>query len=157
MQSCTSCRAVLGRLVKAHAVDACPLRKGRYCGLCAIYGHSPTSCPDIVTQAYRKPHLMEQLIPASVLMEYNIQTQTPLKNARIPEMPRKFIMEVPENESAIRAAILAAGEKPMICQEKGKREKKEMLENKKKLQKIADAAGRKLVFVKDSETKLSAK
>jgi hypothetical protein len=99
---------------------------------------------------------MEQLIPPSILVEYNIQTQTPVKNARIQEMPRKFIMEVPENESAIRAAILAAGEKPMICQEKGKREKKEMLENKKKLQKIADAAGRKLVFVKDSETKLTA-
>ena len=115
------------------------------------------SCPDIVTQAYRKPHLMEQLIPASILMEYNIQTQTPLKGVRIPEMPRKVIMEVPENESAIRAAILAAGEKPMICQEKGKREKKEMIENKKKVQKIADAAGRKLVFVKDSETKLTAK
>lgn len=114
------------------------------------------TCPDIVTHAYRKPHLMEQLIPPSILIEYSIQTQTPLKNARIPEMPRKFIMEVPENEMAIRAAIIAAGEKPMTCQEKGKREKKEMTENKKKLQKIADAAGRKLVYVKDSETKLNA-
>ena len=56
-------------------------------------------------------------------------------------------MEVPETEEAIRAAIIAAGEKPMICQKKGIAEKKEMTENKKKLQRIADAAGKKLVYV----------
>ena len=124
--SCTSCRSVLGRLVKPHAIDACPLRKARYCGLCAIYGHNPINCPDILTQAYRKPHLIEQLIPASLLAEFNIQSQTPL-GARIPEMPPQVIMEIPENEVAIRAAIVAAGETPMICQQKGLREKKEMM------------------------------
>jgi hypothetical protein len=36
----------------------------------------------------------------------------------------------------------------MICQEKGKKENKELNENKKRLQKVADKAGRKLVFVK---------
>ena len=96
---------------------------------------------------------MEQLIPPSVLIEYNIRTQTPLINCdRKAEEPREVIMEVPETEEAIRAFLIAAGEKPMICQEKGKREKKEMIENKKKLQKIADVAGKKLVYVKDSTT-----
>lgn len=64
-------------------------------------------------------------------------------------------MEVPETEEAIRAALIAVGEKPMICQEKGRKEKREMTENKKKLQKIADAAGKKLVYVKDSMTVLT--
>jgi hypothetical protein len=96
---------------------------------------------------------MEQLIPPSVLLEYNIRSQTPLLNCdRRVEEPREVIMEVPETEEAIRAFLIAAGEKPMICQEKGKREKKEMIENKKKLQKIADAAGKKLVYVKDFNT-----
>ena len=59
-------------------------------------------------------------------------------------------MEIPENEEAIRAALVAAGEKPMICQQKGRIEKKEIIENKKRLQKIASIYGQKLVFVKDT-------
>jgi hypothetical protein len=57
-------------------------------------------------------------------------------------------MEIPETDDALRAALIAAGVKPMICQEKGKKENKELNENKKRLQKVADKAGRKLVFVK---------
>jgi len=137
-------------------MDACPLRRARYCGLCASYGHSPTACPDTVTRAYREPHLIEQLIPPALLAEFNIQSQTPLLSHRVPEPETQMIMEVAETEDAIRAALVAAGEKPMICQEKGRREKREMMENKKKLQKIADAAGKKLIYVKDSTTVLVA-
>ena len=57
-------------------------------------------------------------------------------------------MEVPETDEALRAALIAAGVKPMICQEKGKKENKELNENKKRLQKVADKAGRKLIFVR---------
>jgi hypothetical protein len=59
-------------------------------------------------------------------------------------------MEIPETDDALRAALIAAGVKPMICQEKGKKENKELNENKKRLQKVADKAGRKLIFVKSS-------
>jgi hypothetical protein len=90
---------------------------------------------------------MEQLVPPSLLAEFNVRSQTPLLSARNPESVREVIMEIPETEEAIRAALIAAGEKPMICQEKGRREKRELMENKKKLQKIADAAGKKLVYV----------
>ena len=93
---------------------------------------------------------MEQLVPPSLLAEFNIRSQTPLLSSKVPEAVRDIIMEVPNTEEAIRAALIAAGEKPMICQEKGRREKREMMENKKKLQKIADAAGKKLVYVSDS-------
>lgn len=121
-----------------------------------MYGHSPSSCPDTVTMAFREPHLLEQLIPPSVRLEFGIATHTPLGvGGRLPQDNADIIMEVPETEEAIRAALVAAGEKPMICQEKGKREKKEMMENKKKLQKIADACGKKLVYVKDSNTTLA--
>jgi hypothetical protein len=135
--------------VKPHTVDACPLRKAQYCGICAIYGHSPASCPDATTAAFRTPLYAEQLIPASLLMEYNVTSRTPLSGIVIPEESSKVIMEIPETEEAIRAALVAHGEKPMICQDKGKREKKEITENKKKLQKIADALGKKLVYVKE--------
>jgi hypothetical protein len=99
---------------------------------------------------------MEQLIPPSLLAEYGISTQTPLMGPPVAEPPIKVIMEVPETETAIRAALIALGEKPMICQEKGKREKKEMTENKRKLQKIADIAGKKLVYVKDPSITLTS-
>lgn len=99
---------------------------------------------------------MEQLIPPSLLAEFGVTTRTPLHGFHIEELPQKCLMVVPETEEAIRAAIVAAGEKPMICQEKGKRAGTEMKENKKKLQKIADAAGKKLVYAKDPSTKLVA-
>lgn len=111
-------------------------------------GHSPASCPDTMTIANREPKYLEQLIPAYLILKYNIQTQTPFKNIYITQIKHQSIMEVPEDEMSIRAAIQAAGEKPMICQDKGKREKKEMIENKKKLQKIADILGKKLIFIR---------
>ena len=141
---------MLGRLVRVHYEDACPLRKAKYCGLCASYGHSPIGCPDTLSRVYREPHCIEQLIPPSLLAEFDIRSHTPLLSHKIMDAPRTVIMEVPETEEAIRAALIAAGEKPMICQEKGRREKREMMENKKKLQKIADVLGKKLVYVKDS-------
>lgn len=99
---------------------------------------------------------MEQLIPPSLLTEFNITSYTPLTAPRNPDPPRDVLVCIPETEEAIRAALVAYGEKPMICQEKGRREKKEMTENKKKLQKIVDAAGKKLVYVKDTSTILAA-
>lgn len=147
--NCTGCRSILGSLVKSHSADACPLRRVVYCGLCASYGHSPQDCPDSLTMAYRQPHYVEQLVPPSLLSEFGITSSTPLYGSpSIKELPDKCIMEVPETEEAIRAAIIAAGEKPMIChQKKGVESKKELMENKKKLQRIADAAGKKLVYL----------
>jgi hypothetical protein len=99
-------------------------------------------------RVHREPVFLEQLIPAATLMEYEIQSQTPLSKSPAIRVPQKPIMEVPETEEAIRAALVAAGEKPMICQQKGRLGGKEILENKKRLQKVADIYGRKLVFVK---------
>jgi hypothetical protein len=99
---------------------------------------------------HREPLYLEQLIPSSLIADYNIQSQTMITTKPPLRVPQKPIMEVPETEEALRAALVAAGVKPMICQEKGKKEKKEIIENKKRLQKVADIYGRKLVFVKPS-------
>ena len=114
--------------------------------MCAVYGHNEAQCPD--SNYYREPHLMEQLIPPALLSEFGITSHTPLSNRRALEEKTQLLIEVPETDEAIRAALVAMGEKPMICQEKGKREKREMTENKKKLQKIADATGKRLIYVK---------
>ena len=138
----------MGSLTRPHMEDQCPLRKLRYCGICAVYGHNEHNCPDEDAMLEREPLYLEQLIPPSLAIEYNIQTRTPLTIRPMLKAPQKPVMEVPETEEAIRAALVAAGEKPMICQQKGRLGGKELVENKKRLQKIADIYGRKLVFLK---------
>jgi hypothetical protein len=136
-------------------MDACPLQKLRYCGVCAMYGHNQHNCPE-GNMMYREPLYLEQLIPASAAIEHGITSKTPLPQRATLKVVTMPIMEVPETEEAIRAALVAAGEKPMICQQKGRTEKKEMIENKKRLQKIADIYGRKLIYVADPSKALSA-
>lgn len=154
---CTVCRPVLGSLAKRHAPEACPLLKGSYCGMCAVYGHSPATCPDRITRSFRRPQFVEQLIPAGLLEEYGIASCTPLPlTTATKPPPPEAILEIPDTDEALRAAVLAAGGKPMICQEKGKTEKKELAENKKRLQKLADAKGQRIVFVASAETVATA-
>lgn len=152
---CTECRSVLGSMTLPHMMDACPLLKVRYCGICAVYGHNQHNCPDQGLMQFREPLYVEQLIPASAAIEYKITSKTPLPPSQKIKVVTKLILEVPETEEAIRAALQAAGEKPMICQQKGRTEKKEMIENKKRLQKIADVQGRKLIYVADPSKPLS--
>jgi hypothetical protein len=99
----------------------------------------------------REPLYLEQLIPPCLALDYAIRSKTLLTTVPPICAPQKPIMEVPEKEGAIRAALIAAGEKPMICQHAGRQRGKELLENKKRLQKLADIFGRKLVFVKGEE------
>jgi hypothetical protein len=147
-EKCNKCFPILGRMVKSHLPNACPLLRGSYCGLCAAYGHSPANCPDGVTRAYREPQFVEQLIPSSLIEQYGIISQSPLPGVPSPQKAKEFLMEIPETDEGLRAALTAAGVKPMICQEKGKKENREITENKKRLQKVADKAGRKLIFIK---------
>ncbi len=144
---CKACRPTLGRLVKRHAPEACPLLKGSYCGLCSSYGHSPATCPDTMYHGHREPAFVEQLLPPTLIELYGITSRTPLKLPLPPAPVVEATMEVVEVEESLRAAIQAAGGKPMICQEKGKKENRELTENKKRLQKLADAKGQKLVFI----------
>jgi hypothetical protein len=90
---------------------------------------------------------MEQLIPPSLMESYGITSRTPLSSNPQPEKAAEWLLEVPETDEALRAALVAAGVKPMICQEKGKKENREITENKKRLQKVADRLGRRIVFL----------
>lgn len=103
---------------------------------------------------FREPLYVEQLVPASLAFEYKLTSRTPLTTHPTIRPPTKAIMEISENEEAIRAALVAMGEKPMICQQKGRTGGKELLENKKRLQKIADILGRKLIYTSDGSKSL---
>lgn len=145
---CRACCATLGSLVKRHTADRCPLAAGSYCGLCASYGHSPFNCPDTHTRAYREPQYIEQLIPASVLEEMNIRTMTPIPGCPVAKLPEEErVWEIIETDEGLRLALTNLGVKPMICQEKGKKEAKEIQENKRRLARAADAAGYKVLYI----------
>ena len=98
----------------------------------------------------REPLYLEQLIPSSLIIDYKIQSKTPLTTTPVLRMPEKPTWEVSDNEEAIRAALSANGEKPMICQQKGRMNGEEIAENKARLQKLADIYGRRLIFLRDS-------
>jgi hypothetical protein len=100
-----------------------------------------------VTRAHREPQFIEQLIPPSLIEKYEIKTRSPIPGVPEPAKAKEWLLEVAETEDALRAVLTAAGVKPMICQEKGKSNQREITENKKRLQKVADKAGRKLVFL----------
>jgi hypothetical protein len=54
---------------------------------------------------------------------------------------------VANDETVIRAALVANDVVPMICQEKGKRELKEYRENRRRLGELAAKRGQRLVLV----------
>jgi hypothetical protein len=144
---CSNCASSLGDLVRPHLKDACPLNKGMYCSVCATYGHAPTSCPEAFNDD-SAPQFLEQLIPPYLLQKYGIVTQTPLGLLPpLPSPPVKPPIEVLDLEDEIRACLISHGGKPMVCQAVGKEEKREYTENKKRLQKIAEGLGRKLILV----------
>ena len=126
------------------------MRQVRYCGMCGVYGHNQQNCPDEGAMIEREPLYLEQLIPSSLIIDYKIQSKTPLTTKPLLRMPEKPIWEVSDNEEAIRAALSENGEKHMICQQKGRMNGEEIAENKARLQKLADIYGRRLIFLRDS-------
>ena len=42
---CSKCAAILINFRVKHTEINCPLRKSLYCSGCAVYGHTPGSCP----------------------------------------------------------------------------------------------------------------
>lgn len=143
---CTACKAIMGSFARGHTEDVCPIRRGSYCNLCCSYGHAPAECRDSAILADRQPRFLEQLIAPSLLEMYGIHTRTPLESRHTVVPATDDILEVPETEEALRTILRAYNVDPMICQKKGREDKKELKENKKRLQKLADSLGRRLVF-----------
>lgn len=143
-KACTACWSTLKGLVKPHEPAFCPLKKGYYCGVCATYGHSPSTCPDTTTHLFRQPMFVEQLIPPSALEEYGITSRTPLTPVPL-EATRIPPMYIPETSEALRAALISIDVKPKICQAQNVAE--EIRINKERLGEV----GREIVYVDPKE------
>ena len=78
----------------------------------------------------------------------------PMESADVEAYPGELVPNhevrdfcIANDETAIRAALVANDVVPMICQEKGKRELKEYRENRRRLADLCQARGRRLVLV----------
>jgi hypothetical protein len=123
-----------------HSNLECPLRKAQYCGICALYGQSPRSCPDTEIYPYRQPQFLEQLIAPSLLEEFKITTATPLAACERshPEFPATLI--VLDNDRAIREVLRKNNLKP-----KGR-----VKANRQLIESLAVANGMRLIFKKSA-------
>ena len=124
---CDICVAILGKYADVHPKTPCPVGKALYCGLCAKYGHSRAKCPC-------KRNLVATIHETDTL--YPVDQDLLPKNA----------FTVSDDESCIKAALIVNGGTPMICQEKGKRERREYNENKKRLVELVKSKGQALVL-----------
>lgn len=124
---CDICAPILGRYCYPHPKTPCPIAKGLYCGSCGVYGHSPKRCR-FQKRSLEKP-------------DWNAD-QTPYPVDTVPTNH----YEVANEESSIKAALVANGGTPMICQEKGKRELREYTENKRRLAELVSQNGSILIL-----------
>jgi hypothetical protein len=132
---CDYCSTTLIDYMIQHTETACPLRASQYCSNCALYGHLTKTCP--AKSKYAVPTYVEQLIPPSLLKEYDVKTLTPLTPCIVEKEESEYLLEIKDNEKAIRAYLITHGIQPT-----GK-----MKDNKDKLQELAKKLGRRVVFI----------
>ncbi len=136
---CSKCQDVLIGFSIPHPVSACPLSRATYCSLCNCYGHLTECCPDDDGHECRTIQFVEQLVPYSLLQQYNITSLTPLSNGEIPRKSRfEAVLEVEETDRAIRQILMNYSIQPS-----GK-----MKENRRLLKQLSEELGRKLVYLK---------
>jgi hypothetical protein len=69
-----------------------------------------TTCPAAPSTFYTEPCYVEQLIPSSLLKQYNITTQTLLPKATLPVASTQGILEIKDDDKVIRAFLVARGQ-----------------------------------------------
>ena len=135
LQMCDLCIPVLGRRAKAHPGKPCVVAKTLYCSLCCVYGHSYTSCAETDLKAFR--------VNASIIYE---EVPAPVD---IPDDSEKVVEVTDDDEGVcVRAMLIANNIVPMACQEKGRREGRDVRENRARLVEFMKARGKILVLVR---------
>lgn len=132
---CKICEKTLIGFEIEHTEQTCPLRMSRYCSYCAQYGHLTTQCPAKPSILFRKPAYLEQLIPPSDLVEFNITSKTPIKYKEKDE-PQQ-LLEIKDDDKVIMAYLLSHSLK---VSRKSK-------ENKMTLEEYAKLQNKRLVYI----------
>lgn len=130
-----------------HDHHTCPVASYLFCSICQIQGHSTMKCPDKESWHYRKPEFVEQLIPLSILSNYNINTKTPIVSPiekNIECIHGNPVIEVPFDEDGknIRAT-LSSYNLPSSSVKK----------NKQVLESFGELIGKKVVYNEPKKAK----
>jgi hypothetical protein len=102
---CKLCQDILGDLALPHDESKCPLQKSYYCSICAKYGHLTDKCPAKPSTYFTEPCFIEQLIPPTLMKEYNITSRTPIPLTKKEEPPR--LLEIMDDDRVIAAYLSA--------------------------------------------------
>ena len=143
---CEYCCSIFSNY-EQHAPIQCPLRESLYCTVCQVYGHHTNVCPDKAVWQTRIPEFKEQLISNTIREQYNINTITPLDTNlnKIPPMADSPVFEVLDKSAkSIRAAITSLG----ITS-------KTEIENRRVLERLCSAQGKKLIYLQDEVATLN--
>jgi hypothetical protein len=132
---CDLCIPVLGRRAKAHVGKTCVVAKTLYCSLCCVYGHSSKSCPE---QELREFRADSRIVAPEVPVDIDIPADS------------ERVVEVTDDDEGVcvRAMLIANNIVPMACQEKGRREGRDVRENRARLVEFMKARGKTLVLVR---------
>lgn len=136
---CDRCKSILIGYKIEHEIYYCPLLKSGYCGICLSYGHSPMTCPDIISMETGQAQNLEQLIPPALLQLYHIRTITPLPNCNKIILKNNSIpiMEVVNSHVDIKSILKLHG-----VSVSGKNK-----EDRIRVQRLAESLNRKLIWV----------
>ena len=140
---CDVCIPVIGRRAKFHPGKECPVGKTLYCNLCAIYGHSYKSCGQTALKEFRKS--------AEIIVE-----EQPVENYFPPDSESWIEVTDDDEGLCVRAMLIANNIVPMACQEKGRREGRDIRENRARLVEFMKRQKKTLVFVKPVYPKVMA-
>ena len=61
-----------------HNAAECPILAAKFCSVCQIYGHSTLNCQDKAVWQTRRPEYIDQLLPKTIVEQYNIAPMTPI-------------------------------------------------------------------------------
>ena len=122
---CDICIPILRKYAKPHPGRPCSLAKSLYCARCACNGHSAARCKRRVETG--------DVIAADAVVEVSTQAAN--------------IVEVVNKDGPVRAMLMVNGVTPMVCQEKGKKLQRDLIENRRRLLEVAKGVGKTLVLV----------
>jgi hypothetical protein len=132
---CDICISILGNKAKAHTGKGCVVAKTLYCSLCCVYGHSQRLCPEKELREFRANDAIlyaEEQIPLDIPVDFN-----------------KWVEVTDDDEGVcVRAMLIANNIVPMACQEKGRREGRDVRENRARLVDFMKGRGKTLIFIK---------
>lgn len=115
----------------------CPLSNIYYCSVCCAYGHLTKDCANYEALRHRQVEFVEQLVPPSLLDQYQVTSQTPLRSEKLPPLKGPRSLEVEDSDKAIRQLLMNNDITPS-----GK-----MKVNRRLLKQLADQQGRMLIYL----------